>query len=59
MQLKRLVLPAPLGPMTAVSLPALDLEGHVVERGHAAEADRDVVDHHQGVAHFSHRARRP
>ena len=39
MQLKRLVLPAPLGPISAVRPPRVDGERDVVERGDAAEAD--------------------
>ena len=38
-QLKKVLLPAPLGPMMARISPRLDLEIDVVERGQAAEAD--------------------
>ena len=41
---KRVVLPAPLGPMKPTISPRRDRERHVVERGDAAEALRDVVD---------------
>ena len=43
MQLKMLVLPAPLGPMMAKNSPALDLEAHPGQGGHAAEAQVQVV----------------
>ena len=44
MQLSTLVLPAPFGPISANSSPALDRERHAVEHDEAAEAQREVVD---------------
>ena len=48
MQLKMLVLPAPLGPMTAKKSPAVDLEAHPGQGGHAAEAQLQVLQSEQG-----------
>ena len=65
------VLPAPFGPMIANSSPRLDGERHVVDRGHATEAQGDLVDledrshshtsfvdSSRRTAHDSHRLRR-
>ena len=40
-QLKKVVLPAPFGPISPTASPRLDRERHVVERGDAGEALRD------------------
>ena len=44
MQLKTVVLPAPLGPISAVISPRLRLEGEVVDGGQAAEAHGQMLD---------------
>ncbi len=44
MQLSTLVLPAPFGPISASSSPALDRKRHVVEHGQAAEAQAQMLD---------------
>ena len=42
--LNRVVLPAPLGPMTPVHLAGLDREGDVAEGGEPAEGDGDAAE---------------
>ena len=44
MQLSTLVLPAPFGPISANSSPALDRERDAVEHDQAAEAQAQCVD---------------
>ena len=44
MTLKRVVLPAPFGPMSPVTAPASAVERDLAQRGQAAEAHRDVLD---------------
>ena len=45
-----MVLPAPLGPTMAVSVPGAKRARHVVDRHVAAEADREVAGFEHGVA---------
>jgi hypothetical protein len=56
MQLKREVLPAPLGADDGQERAFLDGERHAVEGAHAGEGEADVLDRQKG--HESHRLRR-
>ena len=47
MQLNTVVLPAPFGPISAVMVPCVDLEGQIVDRDQAAEAHGQVLDAEQ------------
>ncbi len=49
MQLNTVVLPAPFGPISAVTSPRADPEGEVVDRDEAAEAHRQVFDGEDGI----------
>ncbi len=54
MTLNKVVLPAPLGPMTATRSPAATLEAHAGERLHAAKGLGDVVHRKQRRGHGPH-----
>ena len=50
MQLNTVVLPAPFGPISAVMVPRLTVEGQIVDGDEAAEAHGQMLDAEHGRA---------